>query len=39
MTPTNVILLQFSIHCFKIIFIYCICVHVLEHVITRIQER
>ncbi|KAH8345312.1 uncharacterized protein Dana_GF27168 [Drosophila ananassae] len=38
MTADHMILLQFSMHCFKIIFIYCICVNVLEHLVQRVQD-
>ncbi|KAH8373269.1 hypothetical protein KR009_008164 [Drosophila setifemur] len=39
MRSDQMILLQFSMHCFKIIFIYCICVNVLEHLVQRAQEN
>ncbi|KMZ08602.1 uncharacterized protein LOC27206777 [Drosophila simulans] len=39
MPPGHLVLLQFSMHCFKIIFIYCICVNVLEHLVQRVQEH
>ncbi|XP_016946340.1 uncharacterized protein LOC108022012 [Drosophila biarmipes] len=39
MTTDRLILLQFSMHCFKIIFMYCICVNVLEHFVQRVQEN
>ncbi|XP_023032802.1 uncharacterized protein LOC111518899 [Drosophila willistoni] len=31
MTPDHMVLLNFSMHCLKIIYLYCICVNVLEH--------
>ncbi|KAH8286679.1 hypothetical protein KR018_009965 [Drosophila ironensis] len=38
MRGDHMILLQFSMHCFKIIFIYCICVNILEHLVQQSQE-
>ncbi|XP_017136266.1 uncharacterized protein LOC108151877 [Drosophila miranda] len=31
--------LAFSMHCFKIIIIYCVCVNMLEHFLQRLNQQ
>ncbi|XP_041452180.1 uncharacterized protein LOC111081173 [Drosophila obscura] len=38
MSPDAMAFLAFSMHCFRIIVVYCVCVNLLEHLLQRLHD-
>ncbi|BFG02503.1 uncharacterized protein DMAD_01994 [Drosophila madeirensis] len=39
MSPDAMAFLAFSMHCFRMILVYCICVNMLELLLQRLNDR